>query len=144
MTTAPTLLIKDADCVATMDDAGTEWRQASVLIQGPRIVACGPTADLDPALLAQATDVIDARGHVVHAPAPADAMERDKQQRLEDARARAAARSADYRARQQRVSALHSEWRAGMPANVTTQTASLSARQHEDAQMPAQEQCSRA
>ena len=63
--TEPLLLIKDADCVATMDDAGTEWRHASVLIQGPRIVACGPTADLDPALLAQATDVIDARGHVV-------------------------------------------------------------------------------
>ena len=61
----PILLIKDADCVATMDDAGTEWRHASVLIQGPRILACGPTADLDPALLAQATDVIDARGHVV-------------------------------------------------------------------------------
>lgn len=61
----PTLLIKDADCVATMDDAGTEWRQASVLIQGPRILSCGPTAELDPALLAQATDVIDARGHVV-------------------------------------------------------------------------------
>ena len=65
MSTALTLLIRDADCVATMDDAGTEWRQASVLIQGPRILACGPTADLDPALLAQATDVIDARGHVV-------------------------------------------------------------------------------
>ena len=45
----PTLLIKNADCVATMDDAGTEWRQASVLIQGPRIVTCGPTAELDPA-----------------------------------------------------------------------------------------------
>ena len=29
----PTLLIKDAECVATMDDAGTEWRHASVLIR---------------------------------------------------------------------------------------------------------------
>ncbi len=96
----------------------------------------------EPAAAAGRT-VLDARGHVVHAPAPADAMERDKQQRLEDARARAAARSADYRARQQRVSALHSEWRAGMPANVTTQTASLSARQHEDAQMPARDRRAR-
>jgi len=63
--TAPTLLIKDADCVATMDDAGTEWRQASVLIRGTAILAAGPTASLDPALLAQATQTIDARGHIV-------------------------------------------------------------------------------
>lgn len=59
------LLIKDAECVATMDDAGTEWRQASVLIKGSEIVAAGPTADLAPELLAQATQTIDARGHVV-------------------------------------------------------------------------------
>jgi 8-oxoguanine deaminase len=63
--TAPTLLIKDADCVATMDDVGTEWRQASVLIRGTEILAAGPTTSLDPALLAQATETIDARGHVV-------------------------------------------------------------------------------
>ena len=60
-----TLLIRDADCIATFDDDATEWRQASVLIQGSRVVACGPTATLDPALLAQADEVIDARGHVV-------------------------------------------------------------------------------
>ncbi|MDO9001976.1 MAG: 8-oxoguanine deaminase [Aquabacterium sp.] len=48
-----------------MDDAGTEWRQASVLIQGSEIVAAGPTADLPAELLAQATQTIDARGHVV-------------------------------------------------------------------------------
>ena len=59
------LLIKDAECVATMDDAGTEWRQASVLIQGREIVAAGPTSDLPAELLAQATHTIDARGHVV-------------------------------------------------------------------------------
>jgi 8-oxoguanine deaminase len=63
--TAPTLLIKDADCVATMDDVGAEWRQASVLIRGTEILAAGPTTSLDPALLAQATETIDARGHVV-------------------------------------------------------------------------------
>jgi len=59
------LLIKDAECVATMDDAGTEWRQASVLIQGSEIIAAGPTSDLPADLLAQATQTIDARGHVV-------------------------------------------------------------------------------
>ncbi|MDI1258711.1 8-oxoguanine deaminase [Aquabacterium sp.] len=59
------LLIKDAECVATMDDAGTEWHQASVLIKGSEIVAVGPTADLPPDLLAQATQTIDARGHIV-------------------------------------------------------------------------------
>jgi cytosine/adenosine deaminase-related metal-dependent hydrolase len=60
-----TLLIRDADCVATFDDQGTEWRHASVLIRGHEIVAAGPTAELPPALLAQADEVIDARGHVV-------------------------------------------------------------------------------
>ncbi len=59
------LLIKDAECVATMDDAGTEWRQASVLVKGSEIVAAGPTSDLPAELLAQATQTIDARGHVV-------------------------------------------------------------------------------
>ncbi len=62
---APTLLIKDADCVATMDDEGHEWGQASVLIRDHEIVAVGPTAALPPDLLAQATHTIDARGHIV-------------------------------------------------------------------------------
>jgi cytosine/adenosine deaminase-related metal-dependent hydrolase len=61
----PTLLIKDADCVATMDDHGTEWRHASVLIRGGEIIAAGPTDTLPAALLASATRTIDARGHVV-------------------------------------------------------------------------------
>ena len=65
MNHAPTLLIRDADWVVTMDDAGTEWPRASVLVQGPRILAMGPTETLDPQLLAQADQVIDARGHVV-------------------------------------------------------------------------------
>lgn len=59
------LLIKDAECIATMDDAGTEWRQASVLIDGREIVAAGPTHELPAELLAKATQTIDARGHVV-------------------------------------------------------------------------------
>lgn len=60
-----TLLIKDADCVATMDDAGTEWRHASVLIRGPEIIAVGRTEDLPADALAQVTRTIDARGHIV-------------------------------------------------------------------------------
>lgn len=60
-----TLLIKDAECVATMDDQGTQWRHASVLIQGHAILAAGPTGSLPPELLAQATQTIDARGHIV-------------------------------------------------------------------------------
>ncbi|MEY2844138.1 MAG: hypothetical protein RI920_2175 [Pseudomonadota bacterium] len=62
---APTLLIRDADCVLSMNDAQDEWRQASVLIRGPEVIAAGPTHSLDPALLASAERVIDARGHVV-------------------------------------------------------------------------------
>jgi len=61
----PTLLIHNADCVATMDDAGTEWANASVLIRGHEIIAAGPTHELPAALLGQATQTIDARGHVV-------------------------------------------------------------------------------
>ncbi|MFZ5528112.1 MAG: 8-oxoguanine deaminase [Pseudomonadota bacterium] len=61
----PTLLIKDAECVATMDDHGTEWRHASVLIRGNEIIAAGPTDTLPAELLASATRTIDARGHVV-------------------------------------------------------------------------------
>lgn len=60
-----TLLIQNADCVATMDDQGTEWRDASILIQGHEIIAAGPTASLPKDLLDQATQTIDARGHIV-------------------------------------------------------------------------------
>lgn len=60
-----TLLIQNADCVATMDDQGTEWRDASILIQGHEIIAAGPTASLPRDLLDQATQTIDARGHIV-------------------------------------------------------------------------------
>lgn len=65
MKPADLLLIKNATCIATMDDASTEWRDASILIDGPKIVAAGPTHSLPPELLAQATNVIDATGHVV-------------------------------------------------------------------------------
>ena len=58
---APTLLIKHARVVATMDDARTELRDASVLVRGNLIEAVGP-AD---ALPHDADVVIDARNHVV-------------------------------------------------------------------------------
>jgi cytosine/adenosine deaminase-related metal-dependent hydrolase len=56
-----TLLIHNADCVATFDDARRELRGASVLVDGHRIAAVGPAADLP----AEADEVIDARGHLV-------------------------------------------------------------------------------
>ena len=56
-----TLLIRDAACVATFDDARTELRDASVFIRGHRIEAVGAAADLP----RTADDVVDARGHLV-------------------------------------------------------------------------------
>ncbi|MDN4586969.1 8-oxoguanine deaminase [Xenophilus aerolatus] len=56
-----TLLIHNADCVATFDDDRRELRGASVLVDGHRIAAIGPAADLP----AEADEVIDARGHLV-------------------------------------------------------------------------------
>jgi cytosine/adenosine deaminase-related metal-dependent hydrolase len=56
-----TLLIRDADLVATLDDERRELARASVLVRGRAIAAIGP-AD---ALPRDADEVIDARGHVV-------------------------------------------------------------------------------
>jgi len=56
-----TLLIRNARCVATLDDARTEWRDASVFVRGHRIEAIGPAAGLPQ----EADEVIDARGHLV-------------------------------------------------------------------------------
>ncbi|MFZ3121048.1 MAG: 8-oxoguanine deaminase, partial [Variovorax sp.] len=56
-----TLLIRNATCVATFDDARTEWHDASVFVRGHRIEAIGPTAHLPQT----ADEVIDARGHLV-------------------------------------------------------------------------------
>jgi cytosine/adenosine deaminase-related metal-dependent hydrolase len=55
------ILIRDADCIATFDDAGRELRRASLLIRAGKIEAIGPAAELSP----QADEVIDARGHLV-------------------------------------------------------------------------------
>ncbi|MDM0115873.1 8-oxoguanine deaminase [Variovorax sp. J22R133] len=56
-----TLLIRNAECIATFDDQRTELRQGSILIRGNRIEAIGPSADV----AASADEVIDARGHLV-------------------------------------------------------------------------------
>lgn len=60
-----TLLIKNAQCIATMDHAdpalAREWHQASILIQGHRIAAIGPSASLE----VSADEVIDASTHLV-------------------------------------------------------------------------------
>jgi cytosine/adenosine deaminase-related metal-dependent hydrolase len=59
--TGRTLLIRDAACIATQDDARRELRDASLLVRGNRIAALGPAADLPQT----ADEVIDARGHLV-------------------------------------------------------------------------------
>ena len=57
----PTLLIRNADCIATLDDARSELRGGSILVRDGFIEAIGP-AD---ALPLMADRVIDARGHAV-------------------------------------------------------------------------------
>ena len=60
-----TLLIKNAQCVATFDDAnpamGRELSHASVFVRGNLIESIGPAADMPQT----ADEVIDARGHLV-------------------------------------------------------------------------------
>ena len=56
-----TLLIRNARVVATMDDARSEMRDASVLVRGNVIEAIGPAHTLP----TEASEVIDARNHIV-------------------------------------------------------------------------------
>jgi cytosine/adenosine deaminase-related metal-dependent hydrolase len=56
-----TLLIRNADVVATQDDARRELARASVFVRGGMIEAVGPAAELP----GEADEVIDAEGHVV-------------------------------------------------------------------------------
>ena len=56
-----TTLFKNALAVATMDDTRREIKNASVLVEGNRIKAVGPTADMPQT----ADEVIDATGHVI-------------------------------------------------------------------------------
>ena len=58
---ANTLLVRDADLVATLDGERRELRGASVLVRGNRIEAVGAAAELP----RNADEVIDARGHLV-------------------------------------------------------------------------------
>ena len=55
-----TLLIRNAQCVATFDDQRSELRDASILIRGHVIEAIGPAANLPQ----DADEVIDASGHL--------------------------------------------------------------------------------
>jgi cytosine/adenosine deaminase-related metal-dependent hydrolase len=60
-TPEPTLLIRDADLVVTVDDQRRELPRASVLVRGRAIEAIGPADSLP----READEVIDARGHIV-------------------------------------------------------------------------------
>jgi cytosine/adenosine deaminase-related metal-dependent hydrolase len=57
----PTLLLRNATLVATMDDARSEFADGSVLVDGHTVAAVGPAA----ALPATADRVVDCRGMVV-------------------------------------------------------------------------------
>ena len=59
--TLRTLLIREAECLATLDEGGRELRGASVFLRGNRIEAIGPAESLP----TTADEVIDARGHLV-------------------------------------------------------------------------------
>ncbi len=60
-----TLLIDNARCIATLDEARTELRDASIFIRGHLVEFVGPAAALPPALRDEAQEVIDARHHLV-------------------------------------------------------------------------------
>jgi 8-oxoguanine deaminase len=60
-----TLLIKNATCIATMDDAGSELKDASLLIRGNLIAGIGSAQELLQSAGGRVDEVIDARGHIV-------------------------------------------------------------------------------
>ena len=60
-----TLLIHNAQCIATQDAAGAELRNASIFIRGHRIEFVGLASDLQPQLRDEAKETIDARHHLV-------------------------------------------------------------------------------
>jgi 8-oxoguanine deaminase len=63
------LLIDNATCIATLDDTdpanGRELTDASLFVRDNQIEWLGPASELPPALRSEATEVIDARGHLV-------------------------------------------------------------------------------
>jgi 8-oxoguanine deaminase len=60
-----TLLIQNATCIALMDDAQTELKDASLLIRGNVIEAIGSAQELLQRAGGRVDEVIDARGHIV-------------------------------------------------------------------------------
>ncbi len=60
-----TLLIHNARCIATLDDAGRELADASIFIRDNLIEFVGPTADLPLGCRAMADEVIAAQHHLV-------------------------------------------------------------------------------
>ncbi len=60
-----TLLIQNATCIATMDDSGSELRDASLLIRGNLIERIGSAQELLRSVDGAVDEVIDARGHLV-------------------------------------------------------------------------------
>jgi len=63
--TEKTLLIHDADCVATLDEQRRELPRASVLVRGRVVERVCAAAEVPPAFKDAADEIIDARGHVV-------------------------------------------------------------------------------
>jgi 8-oxoguanine deaminase len=61
--TSSSLLITDAEVIATMDDRRRELRGASLLLRGAQIEAIWPAGERPPGI--SADEVIDARGHAV-------------------------------------------------------------------------------
>ena len=55
------LLVKEAELLVTMDEKRREIREGSILVEGNRIVAVGPTSEMP----LEADRVIDARGKMV-------------------------------------------------------------------------------
>ena len=62
-TLLPTLLITNADVIATMDDSRRELRGASLLVRGAQIDTIWPAGTMPPGTTAD--EVIDATGHAV-------------------------------------------------------------------------------
>ena len=61
----PTLLIHNADCIATLDDSRRELRQGYIFIRDGKIESLGSADTLPPDLLHSADEVIDAAGHLL-------------------------------------------------------------------------------
>jgi 8-oxoguanine deaminase len=60
-----TLLIRNAECLATLDAQGREWRNAYVFVCDGRIQSLGAMQDMPPGLPDSADEVINASGHLV-------------------------------------------------------------------------------